>query len=136
MFRLITSAFACGRTRVVTYRLRRLRPEEFGESRGKNIHQDFAHRENRNPNSNGSRRMTRMYTIAGRFRELVELLAATPEPSRPGESLLDHTVVLWLTEQEDGEHNYDKVPFVVAGRCGGAIRAGRHSPQPSRLRRQ
>jgi hypothetical protein len=44
-----------------------------------------------------------------------------------GTSLLDHTLVLWISEYGDGgAHNTDDIPVVLAGGLGGAVRTGQH----------
>jgi hypothetical protein len=46
-----------------------------------------------------------------------------------GQSLLDHTIVLWVNEQEQGidnRHSWDRMPYILAGSGGGAFRTGRH----------
>lgn len=57
------------------------------------------------------------------FAHLLGQLQARPE----GEgTMLDHTVVVLCTEVCDGNtHSHDDMPFVVAGRAGGAFRTGR-----------
>jgi hypothetical protein len=57
------------------------------------------------------------------FAYLLDQLKARPE----GEgTMLDHSVVVLVTEVCDGNtHSHDDMPFVLAGRAGGAIRPGR-----------
>ena len=132
-YRLITTAFACDVTRVVSYKIGQLAPAEFGFPGGTNIHQDLAHRENGDPTTSGSMGMTQMYrAMADEFRKLVEMLASTPEPLEPGTSLLDHSAVLWMTEQANGEHKITKVPYVVAGGAGGALHRGQYLYYPTK----
>lgn len=57
------------------------------------------------------------------FVYLVQKLAATPDENG---SLLDNTLVLLCSELGDSNaHDHDRVPFVLAGRAGGALRTGR-----------
>jgi hypothetical protein len=46
-----------------------------------------------------------------------------------GTSLLDHTMIVWVNEQEkgiDNTHSWNRMPFIVAGSGGGYFRTGRH----------
>ncbi|MCA9553826.1 MAG: DUF1552 domain-containing protein [Myxococcales bacterium] len=63
---------------------------------------------------------------AEQFRYLVERLAQLPDPSGPG-TLLDNSVVLWMSEIGDGfTHLCTDVPIVVAGGGGGRLNPGRY----------
>ena len=54
----------------------------------------------------------------------LDLLRAVPEGDG---TLLDNTVVLWCSELSRGNtHSHSDMPFLLAGRAGGAIRTGRH----------
>lgn len=54
---------------------------------------------------------------------LLDALRARPEGDG---TMLDHTVVLLCSEVSDGNrHTHSDMPFVVAGRAGGAITPGR-----------
>ncbi|KAA5539575.1 DUF1552 domain-containing protein [Roseiconus nitratireducens] len=63
--------------------------------------------------------------FAGELAFLAKRLAETPEPGRPGESLLDNTQIVWLNELGKGNsHTLDNIPFLLVG--GGAdFRTGR-----------
>ncbi|MFT6396567.1 MAG: hypothetical protein ACJAYU_001310 [Bradymonadia bacterium] len=57
------------------------------------------------------------------FRYLLEQLEARPEGDG---TMLDHSTILLCSEVCDGNtHLHDNMPFVVAGRAGGAISTGR-----------
>ena len=58
------------------------------------------------------------------FVYLIDKLAKTPDD---GGSLLDNTVVMLFSELGDSNlHDHDNVPFVLAGRAGGALKTGRY----------
>lgn len=58
------------------------------------------------------------------FAYLLDALAARPEGSG---TMLDNSVVLCCSEVAEGNtHSHDDMPFVVAGKAGGALRTGRH----------
>ena len=63
---------------------------------------------------------------AEQFRYLVDRLAQLPEPGAQG-SLLDHSLVLWVSEIGDGfTHFCTDVPVIIAGGAGGRLRPGRY----------
>ncbi len=65
---------------------------------------------------------------ATQFKALLDRLAALPED---GGSVLDHTLIVWLSEfsGHDGtntrHHHQDDLSWVIAGDAGGAFRTGR-----------
>lgn len=61
---------------------------------------------------------------AGRFAELIDRLKAVPEGDG---TLFDSTVVVWGSELGKGQPHYcAKIPFVLAGSCGGHFKTGQH----------
>lgn len=57
------------------------------------------------------------------FAYLLDQLAARPDGDG---TMLDSSIVLLASEVSDGNtHSHDDMPFVVAGRAGGALRSGR-----------
>ncbi|TPV94186.1 MAG: DUF1552 domain-containing protein [Myxococcales bacterium FL481] len=76
---------------------------------------------------NGSDRATiqRVLTFySEQFADLVQRLKDTPE----GEgNMLDHTLVVWMSDFGDGSvHSPEKIPVVLAGNLGGIIPVGQH----------
>lgn len=58
-----------------------------------------------------------------RFVYLIQKMDKTPDA---GGTLLDNTVVVLCSELGDSNrHDHDRVPFVLAGRAGGALKTGR-----------
>jgi hypothetical protein len=58
-----------------------------------------------------------------RFVYLIDKMSKTPDM---GGTLLDNTVVVLFSELGDSNrHDHDRVPFVLAGRAGGALKTGR-----------
>lgn len=126
-FDLVHAALACDLTRVVSFGIERPSPTAFGEPAGTNIHQDLAHRENNDASNAASQGMAKLYRwYADHIARFARRLDETPEPSDPSRSMLDQTTVVWMTEQQDGEHAYQNVPYVLIGGCGGRIRTGRY----------
>ncbi|MCA9550385.1 MAG: DUF1552 domain-containing protein [Myxococcales bacterium] len=61
------------------------------------------------------------------FLYLLDRLAAIPEPTEPQGSLLDHSIVLWMTEVGDRiTHHCEDMPIVIAGGGSGRLRPGRY----------
>lgn len=62
--------------------------------------------------------------FAEQFAYLIAAMKATTEAD--GQSLLDHSIVLWCNELGKGnDHTYRDIPYVLAGSAGGAIQTGR-----------
>lgn len=64
---------------------------------------------------------------AQRFVYLLEQLDAVEEAD--GQSLLDHTAVVWVNEQQRGignNHGWDRMPLVIGGGLGGYFSTGRY----------
>lgn len=125
--RLVALTFACDLTRVVTFVSSHLGAGEFGADPGIDIHQDIAH--NSTDDAGGytpeaAAAMTRYnVTYARKFNYLLDQLASVPEL---GETMLDHTVVVWLTELATGTHWLRSHPHVLAGGANGYFRTGRY----------
>jgi hypothetical protein len=61
---------------------------------------------------------------AQQFNYLLDALKNAKEAD--GSSMLDNTLVLWVNELARGNaHSHDKMPYVLAGGAGGALRTGR-----------
>lgn len=126
--RVSALALACDRTRVVTYVTPDLAPGEIGLPVSTDIHQDYAHTSIRGSSSafsdEGERGMIEYNLFyARRFAYLLEQLDAIPEGSG---SVLDNTAVVWMSELGTGAHDLHDLPIVIAGACGGTLRAGQY----------
>lgn len=62
------------------------------------------------------------------FAKLIGLLRDVP--TADGKTLLDHTVILWCTHIGWGGHELSHLPWMLAGRGGGAISTGRYVQLP------
>jgi Protein of unknown function (DUF1552) len=60
--------------------------------------------------------------FAQKFAVLLDKLNAVPEGTG---TMLDNTMVVWGTEVATGAHNFDNVPFIVAGGGARGVRTGR-----------
>jgi hypothetical protein len=118
-FRLATIALSCNVTRVITINVGELRPADFGAPPG-DVHQDYAHGESPEAHMH----MANYYRHhAEQLRALLGYLDAVPEGDG---TLLDHTMVIWLTELSTGGHDMADGLTVVAGGGGGAVSPGRY----------
>lgn len=123
---LTAVALSCGITRVVTMQFGGLQAEMLGATG--DLHQDFAHPSAPNQINNPQhavavQRMTE-YTAyyASRIAELADQLDAIPEANG---TLLDNTIILWVSEISNGGHGHDNWPVVLIG-GGQSIRTGRY----------
>jgi hypothetical protein len=65
--------------------------------------------------------------------EEVALSAAASISDEGGQSLLDNSLVLWISEFGDGgRHRTDDLPVILAGGLGGTLPTGRHLSFPGR----
>ncbi len=114
---IVAAAFACDLTRVATV--------TWGT--GQNIHlpgfpqalHDASHEY-----GEAGWPMRNRYTawFAEQFALFLDKLAAQKEGDR---SVLDNTVFYWCSEHGCGNHNYDRMPLLVAGSGGGYFKTGR-----------
>ncbi|MGE0788068.1 MAG: DUF1552 domain-containing protein [Sandaracinaceae bacterium] len=119
-FRLLAITFACDRTRVAALSFHQLANAEFTDRPG-DVHQDFAH--GTGPVSQGE--MAKYYTHhAQQLARLLDELDSVIEPD--GTTVLDNTMVIWLTELGTGQHDLMDGLVVVAGGGAGGLSPGRY----------
>ena len=131
--RINALALSCDLTRVVTYVTQGIDSAGLGLPSDTSIHQDYAH--NSIESSGGvytaeAERGMVAYNVhyANQFAAFLRELDSTPDGA--GESLLDHTAVVWVTELATGTHEIIDTPIVVAGGANGAFRTGRYVRYP------
>ena len=122
---LLTTAFACGMTRVATLQLSHtVGPPVFswlGISEG---HHSLSHTDDSNTAGMANFVAAERW-FAGEFAWLLDRLAAT-EDAEFGGTLLDNTLVVWAQELGDGRlHECKSVPFVLAG-AKGVLQGGQY----------
>jgi hypothetical protein len=138
--RITALALSCDLTRVVTYVTQGIDSAGLGLPSDTSIHQDYAHNSVPPPHDGGgvytaeAERGMVAYNVhyANQYAAFLRELAATPDGG--GESLLDHTAVVWLTELATGTHEILDTPIVVAGGANGAFRTGRYVRYPMNQR--
>jgi hypothetical protein len=134
---LIRLAFACDLTRVVTLTAPVPQCPELGYPAETTFH-TYAHASIQGNTSCGQmyspeaeRAMTDLDAWhAGHFAYLLEQLDSVPEGSG---TILDHTVVVWLTELATPTHQHHDAAVVLAGGCNGFFNTGRYVRYPRDL---
>ncbi len=123
---LATVAMSCGISRVVTMQWGQLHVEMIGGTG--DLHHDYAHRSApylaTEPDYPLAVQMMTNYSAyyAGYAAELADRLDAIPEANG---TLLDNTIILWVSELSDGGHGHDPLPVVMLG-GGNRFRTGRY----------
>lgn len=117
---LATTAMACDITRVahIEFGHHQSCPIDLPGAQG-DWHNDFMHASQDRSNLINTERF-----VAQQFANAITRLKQTPAPDGNG-TLYDQTFMLWVREMGDAVvHNGNSMPFVVAGRAGGYLRAG------------
>lgn len=119
---LVAAAFACDLTRVASFQFSNGHdnvPYPWLGYQGAH-HDNLSHDE-----GSPAARATRIQIctwFSQKFAVLLDRLAAVREGSG---TMLDNTMVVWGTEVATGAHNFDNVPFIVAGGGAKGVRSGR-----------
>lgn len=124
MNRLMTLAFQCDATRVISFMLANAgsnRSYEFlGVSGG---HHEISHHQDLQSNFD---KLTTIDTWeVQQFANLLQMLDEVEDID--GKTLLDNSLLFFSSEISDGNrHNHNDMPILLAGSAGGAIQTGRH----------
>jgi hypothetical protein len=119
---LVAGAFACDLTRVASLQYSNGHdnvPYPWLGYQGAH-HDNLSHDEG-NPTARAIRIQICTW-FAQKFAVLLDKLNAVPEGNG---TMLDNTMVVWGTEVASGAHNFDNVPFIVAGGGAKGVRTGR-----------
>jgi hypothetical protein len=142
MLHLTQVALACDLTRIVTFYIDEANPDCFGYAPfgGTASFHDLVHATNgyddgvsplfNDPKAIGIVKAYHRYN-ATQFGKLLHLLAQTPEPD--GTTLLDNTLLVWCGELAGGDHSLGHVPYLLAGKMGGAVTPGRYVRFPRKM---
>jgi hypothetical protein len=110
MVSLLTMALSCDATRVASI-LHTTLPGELCGLPGQDLHNDVAHYARADPQAIAT--MTTYGIVhANHMATLLDALAAIPEGDG---TLLDNTLVVWVSELGNGEHAFETWPVVIAG---------------------
>ena len=118
---LLVAALACNLTPVASLQLTTL-PSGFIGLPPLDLHVEYAH------NVPHSQQARDVYTEVGRvhaqqFAELLDLMDSIPEGNG---SLLDNSLVVWMSEMGDAGHELGRYNVTMAGGMGGRIETGRY----------
>ena len=132
---LITAAFSCDMTRVVSLNLGTL-PTELVTGLPGDVHDEYAHEVMTNPIAKDvMTEYTRVHAM--QLARLLNSLDSITDPHGDGvQSILDNTVVLWAGELGDGAHGLDRWPAMLIGGGGCThLKLGQyvHFPNTTRL---
>jgi len=126
---LIAHAFACGLTKVASLQWSRSYGlsvmgafvKDFDGSAITGAHHELSH----DTGTVAQRQLTYINTwYATQLSSLIDTLKAIPEGSG---SVFDNTLIVWGNELGEGaSHTVNDIPFVLAGKLGGALRTGRY----------
>lgn len=120
---LLVSALTCDVTRVATLMwMNSATDKTYPWLDIHDAHHDLAHRGDNDMDAKD--KLTRIYRwYAEQFAYLIAKLKSVPEG---GGTLLDNTFVVWISEHSKGNiHDRHTLPYVAAGKAGGAVRPGR-----------
>lgn len=118
---LIVSALSCDLTRVASLQMGQLTMEQLGLGPG-DIHADVAHDIYTSEAAADGMVAYQAYHAEWHFASLLDKLAAVPEGNG---TLLDRTLVVWMSEMADSWHGFDQYPVVYGG-GGGVLPLGRY----------
>ena len=118
---LVSAAFSCDLTRVASIQMTQLTPSLLGLPAG-DMHDSYAHSIYYDQDAEDAM-AAYMAFHARQLARTLEVLSAIPEG---GGSMLDNTVVLWITELADSWHGMDRYPVVVAGGANSGLQLGRY----------
>ncbi|MEC7986892.1 MAG: DUF1552 domain-containing protein [Myxococcota bacterium] len=130
---LLSTAFTCDLTRVISLNMCDIPatvfdPDEFGD-----IHFEHAH------NIYSSEKAAELMYLYGRRHAqhlawLASVLDEIPEPFGGTGSLLDNTMIVWISEMGDGTHCWERWPAVVlGGNAFSSLPYGRYMHYPSTI---
>jgi len=120
---LLVAALSCDATRVATLMwMNSATDKTYPWVNVHEAHHELAHRGDSDLDAKD--KLTRVYRwYAEQFAYLIAKLKSVPEG---GGTLLDNTFVVWVSEHSKGNtHDRHHLPYVSAGKMGGAVRPGR-----------
>jgi hypothetical protein len=118
---LLGAALSCDLTRVASIQMGQLSNELLGLPAG-SMHDLYAHGIYYNQDAENAMAAYMAYH-AQQLAYILEAYSAIPEGDG---SLLDNTVILWITELADSWHGMDQYPMVVAGGANSGLELGKY----------
>ena len=122
-FQLMTAALSCDVTRVATL--------QFGDATGGsvtfpvvNVGRNW-HSLGHNPGAD--KLVVDKWCMTHVRRACIDMFKAVPEGT--GKTMLDNSVIVWANHMESGDtHGATKLPWILAGTCGGYLKKGMSMP--------
>lgn len=131
MTEMVATAFACDLSRVASMSVPQLDPELFGAPPGDVhgwAHDSIAHGTHNIGDAQAAAYMALHDTHnANRIAEIVGLLDSIPEGSG---TMLDNTLVVWLNEMGNGDHQVSNYPIFLFGGSGFGLQWGQYRRWP------
>jgi len=134
---MVAAGFGCGLTRVASLSLNAIPPEAYGLAPDAAIHHEYEHvsdplafygEDDFSRETVAEEGMIQRNLYQARLVErLVNRLDQLPEM---GGSVLDNTIVLYVSEMANGNHGSEYCPFVVFGGGGTGLNTGRYLKYP------
>lgn len=111
---LIATTFSCDFSRVLSLNMGSI-PMEILSGRAGDVHGEYAHLIYEN--AEAKEKISLHYQLnASHFAQLASVLDGITDPLGDGiQSLLDNTMMLWVSEVADGTHSFERWPVVVLG---------------------
>ena len=136
--KLIRMAFVCDLTRVATFVAPVPQPPEFGYPPEANVHASYAHSSIQGMTSCGQlydpKSERAMNDLGAWYANHFATLLGELDSVKEGDgTLLDNTVVVWVTELATPTHQHNDSCVVVAGGSKGFFRTGRYLRYPQTL---
>lgn len=126
---MIVQAFGCGLTRVATIMAGNgANPLSFNFLDDHGADHPLAHGEQNRQNAVNQRRGRHLWGM----QQLHDILAALEAVPEGDGTLLDSTLVLFVSENSNGWHSHTRLPIVLAGSLGGWFDTGRTIQLPQR----
>lgn len=133
---LIATAFACGMSRVASLGLVTIPPDAYGLPAAASIHHEYEHKSdpfhlhyqmNGMPTDEWAQAeegmVQRNIWQAEQVARIIDVLRSVPEESG---SLLDNTLVVYVSELSHGGHGHEHYPVILFGGFASAVTPGRY----------
>jgi hypothetical protein len=69
-----------------------------------------------------------------KFASLLDRLSKTMEPDGSGKTLLDNTIITFMSGMQGSNHQADKLPIILGGSGGGVFKTNHHHSFPAEVR--
>lgn len=124
MIKVLVAGLSCDQTRVASLQLAQVPNQLVGVAEGLDLHNEFIHDVKNERHANSVEVLSQENDVYAKIvAELLSALKAIPEG---GGSMLDNTLVVWAYELATGDHDFHRIPVVLAGNVNGYFNTGRY----------